>query len=75
MARRFSQLPRPGLAVLVVGALITTSIVAPSFGAPASVSATSLGKRVAKALKLAKRADKNAKTALAKAGARGPAGT
>jgi hypothetical protein len=57
-----------------VAALLCASMLAPAFGAPKAVSAVSVAKKAAQALKLAKRADKNAKRALAQSGVPGPAG-
>jgi len=56
---------RYGLAAVAL--VLAISLAAPAFGGPASLSATSLAKKVAQALKLAKQADKNAKQALAQA--------
>jgi hypothetical protein len=58
-------------------------MLAPAFGAPQATSAASLAKKLARTLTIAKRADRNAKRAIAglqvegapgKAGANGPAG-
>lgn len=58
-------------------ALLSASMLAPAFGAPQAVSAASLAKKLSATLKIAKRADKNAKRAIAGLqveGRRGPAG-
>ena len=53
------------LVLLCLAALLCVSILAPAFGAPEEVSVVSLGKKLSRTLKIAKRADKNAKLALA----------
>ena len=53
------------LVLLCLAALLCLSILAPAFGAPEAVSVVSLGKKLSQTLKIAKRADKNAKLALA----------
>jgi hypothetical protein len=60
--------------LLSVGALLCASMLAPAFGAPKVVSAASLASKVAKALKLSKRADRNAQRALANSRKPDPAG-
>ena len=56
------------LVALVAGAVLSISMIAPAFGAPQAVSAASLAKKVAQALKLAKTADRNARKALSEPG-------
>ncbi len=51
-------------------ALLSASLLAPAFGAPKAVSAASLVAKLASTLKIAKRADGNARRALAKIRAR-----
>jgi hypothetical protein len=51
--------------LLTMAALLSASMLAPAFGAPQAVSAASLAKKLASTLKIAKRADKNAKRAIA----------
>jgi hypothetical protein len=46
-------------------ALLCASMLAPAFGAPKAVSAVSLAKKLARTTKIAKRADRNAKRAIA----------
>lgn len=63
--------------LLSVAALLSASMLAPAFGAPQAVSAASLAKQLSATLKIAKRADRNAKRAikgLQVEGGRGPAG-
>ena len=60
------------LVLLSLAALLGASILAPAFGAPEEVSVVSLGKKLSRTLKIAKRADKNAKLALA--GLKAPGG-
>jgi hypothetical protein len=63
--------------LLSVAALLPASMLAPAFGAPKAVSVASLAKKLSATLKIAKRADKNAKRAiggLQVEGGRGPAG-
>jgi hypothetical protein len=65
------------IVVLTTAALICASMLAPAFGAPKAVSAASLAKKLSRTLTIAKRADRNAKRAIAglqHAGAQGPAG-
>jgi hypothetical protein len=65
------------LVLCVTAALLSASMLAPAFGAPRAVSAVSVAKKLSSTLKIAKRADKNAKKALAGLKARpapGPAG-
>ena len=60
-----------------MAALLCASMLAPAFGAPQATSAASLAKKLASTLKIAKRADRNAKRAikgLQVEGKRGPAG-
>jgi len=59
---------------ITVAALLCASMLAPAFGAPQSVSAATAASKLARALKLSKRADKNAKRALANSRKPGPAG-
>jgi hypothetical protein len=57
---------RTTLTVLVcAAALLCASMLAPAFGAPKAVSAVSLAKKLARTTKIAKRADRNAKRAIA----------
>ena len=57
---------RTTLTVLVcAAALLCASMLAPAFGAPKAVSAVSLAKKLANTTKIAKRADRNAKRAIA----------
>ena len=63
------------LVLLCLAALLCVSILAPAFGAPEEVSVVSLGKKLSRTLKIAKRADKNAKLALAGLQAPGGQGT
>jgi hypothetical protein len=57
---------RTTLTVLIgVAALLCASMLAPAFGAPEATSAASLAKKLARTLKIAKRADRNAKRAIA----------
>jgi hypothetical protein len=51
--------------LLAVAALLCASMLAPAFGAPKAVSAVSLAKKLANTTKIAKRADRNAKRAIA----------
>ena len=60
--------------LLAIAALLSASMLAPAFGAPKAVSAVSLASKLARTLKIAKRADKNAKRALARPLGSGPAG-
>lgn len=53
------------LVLFTLAALLSASMLAPAFGAPQAVSAASLAKKLALTLKIAKRADKNAKRAIA----------
>jgi len=65
------------LVLVTVAALLCASMLAPAFGAPQATSAASLAKKLASTLKIAKRADRNAKRAikgLQVEGKRGPAG-
>ena len=65
------------LVLISVAALLCASMLAPAFGAPQATSATSLAKKLASTLRIAKRADRNAKRAikgLQVEGKRGPAG-
>jgi hypothetical protein len=67
------------MVALSLAALLSASMLAPAFGAPQAVSAASLAKKLASTLKIAKRADKNAKRAIAGLqsvgnGTQGPAG-
>jgi hypothetical protein len=71
------------LVLLGVAALLCASMLAPAFGAPQATSAASLAKKLAQTLKIAKRADRNAKRAIAglqvegapgQGGSTGPAG-
>jgi len=65
------------LVLITVAALLCASMLAPAFGAPQATSAASLAKKLASTLKIAKRADRNAKRAikgLQVEGKRGPAG-
>jgi hypothetical protein len=50
--------------LVLVAALLSASMLAPAFGAPQAVSATSLAKKLATTLTIAKRADRNAKRAI-----------
>jgi hypothetical protein len=57
---------RTTLTVLIgVAALLCASMLAPAFGAPEATSAASLAKKLARTLKIAQRADRNAKRAIA----------
>jgi len=58
---------------LSLAALLSASMLAPAFGAPEAVSAQSVAKKLARTLKIAKRADRNAKRALRRARTPGPA--
>lgn len=65
------------IVLLSTAALLSASMLAPAFGAPQAVSAASLAKKLSATLKIAKRADRNAKRAikgLQVEGGRGPAG-
>jgi hypothetical protein len=65
------------LVLITVAALLCASMLAPAFGAPQATSAASLAKKLASTLRIAKRADRNAKRAikgLQVEGKRGPAG-
>ena len=65
------------LVLISVAALLCASMLAPAFGAPQATSAASLAKKLASTLRIAKRADRNAKRAikgLQVEGNRGPAG-
>src|SRR5215217_3117931 len=65
------------LVLISVAALLCASMLAPAFGAPQATSAASLAKKLAATLRIAKRADRNAKRAikgLQVEGKRGPAG-
>jgi hypothetical protein len=68
------------LVLISVAALLCASMLAPAFGAPQATSAASLAKKLASTLKIAKRADRNAKRAIrglqveGKQGAAGPPG-
>lgn len=66
------------IVLLSTAALLSASMLAPAFGAPKAVSAASLAKKLASTLKIAKRADRNAKRAIAglqSQGNAGPAGS
>ena len=60
--------------LLSIAALLCASMLAPAFGAPKAVSAASLASKLARTLTIAKRADKNAKRAIAGLQARPAAG-
>jgi hypothetical protein len=72
--------------LISAAALLCASMLAPAFGAPQATSAASLAKKLASTLRIAKRADRNAKRAIAglqvegkrgsagQPGATGPAG-
>ena len=65
------------LVLISVAALLCASMLAPAFGAPQATSAASLAKKLASTLRIAKRADRNAKRAiegLQVEGKQGPAG-
>ena len=65
------------IVLISMAALLCASMLAPAFGAPQATSAASLAKKLARTLKIAKRADRNAKRAIAGLqveGKRGPAG-
>ena len=65
------------LVLISVAALLCASMLAPAFGAPQATSAAGLAKKLASTLRIAKRADRNAKRAIAGLqveGKRGPAG-
>jgi hypothetical protein len=65
------------LVLISVAALLCASMLAPAFGAPQATSAASLAKKLGSTLRIAKRADRNAKRAikgLQVEGKRGPAG-
>ena len=68
------------IVLLSVAALLSASMLAPAFGAPQAVSAASLANKLAATLKIAKRADRNAKRAIkglqveGGLGPKGPAG-
>src|SRR3954451_24538505 len=65
------------LVLISVAALLCASMLAPAFGAPRATSAVSLTKKLASTLRIAKRADRNAKRAirgLQVEGKQGPAG-
>src|SRR3954452_14435210 len=65
------------LVLISVPALLCASMLAPAFGAPQATSAASLAKKLASTLRIAKRADRNAKRAikgLQVEGKRGPTG-
>jgi hypothetical protein len=65
------------IVLISVAALLCASMLAPAFGAPQATSAASLAKKLASTLRIAKRADRNAKRAikgLQVEGKRGPAG-
>jgi hypothetical protein len=53
------------LTLLALAALLLASMLAPAFGAPKDVSAVSLAKKLTRTTKIAKRADRNAKRAIA----------
>jgi Collagen triple helix repeat (20 copies) len=78
-------MPAPGkrrialLVLFTMAALLSASMLAPAFGAPMAVSAANLASKLAATLKIAKRADKNAKRAIVglqsvSEGHQGPAG-
>jgi hypothetical protein len=70
-----SSRKRVGLLVLLsMAALLSASMLAPAFGAPHAVSAVSLAKKLTATLKIAKRADRNAKLAIAGLKAQGGTG-
>jgi hypothetical protein len=52
------------LVLISVAALLCASTLAPAFGAPQATSAASLAKKLASTLRIAKRADRNAKRAI-----------
>jgi hypothetical protein len=52
------------LVLISVAALLCASMLAPAFGAPQATSAASLAKKLASTLRIAKRADRNAKRAI-----------
>jgi hypothetical protein len=64
-------MPVPGrrrialLVLLTTAALFSASMLAPAFGAPQAVSAVNLASKLARTLKIATRADRNAKRAIA----------
>jgi Collagen triple helix repeat (20 copies) len=64
-------MPAPGrrrttlLVLVTMAGLLSASMLAPAFGAPRAVTAVSLAKKLSRTLKIAKRADKNAKRAIA----------
>jgi hypothetical protein len=60
--------------LLTTAALLSASMLAPAFGAPNAISMVSLAKKLSRTLKIAKRADGNAKRALAGLHAQGGAG-
>jgi hypothetical protein len=71
------------MVLVTAAALLSASMLAPAFGAPQAVSAVSLAKKLSRTLKIAQRADRNAKRALkglqvqgnpGPAGAQGPPG-
>jgi hypothetical protein len=65
------------IVLISVAALLCASMLAPAFGAPQATSAASLAKKLASTLRIAKRADRNAKRAirgLQVEGKQGPAG-
>jgi len=71
------------IVLLSTAALLSASMLAPAFGAPQATSAASLAKKLSRTLKIAKRADRNAKRAIGglqvegrpgQPGATGPAG-
>jgi hypothetical protein len=74
------RLRKPVFVVLMsVGALLCASMLAPAFGAPKAVSAATVAQKLARTLKIAKRADRNAKRAIAglqevESGVAGPKG-
>ena len=50
--------------LLAAAAVLSASMLAPAFGAPQATSAASLAKKLASTLRIAKRADRNAKRAI-----------
>ena len=62
------------IVLLSLAALLSASMLAPAFGAPDAVSASSLASKVARALKLSKAANRKASAALARSGQPGPTG-
>jgi hypothetical protein len=62
------------LVLLSMAGLLSASMLAPAFGAPHAVSAVSLAKKLTATLKIANRADRNAKLAIAGLKAQGGTG-